>query len=379
MRIGVVIVCAGQGLRLGKGDKATLNLADKPLFYHTFCAFKGLKEISQIVLVLRKKNFSLAKQLICDRRLTLVEGGVRRRDSVGNGLGALGKNITHVLIHDGARPFASQKLIKRTIQTLGKSDAVICGVSCQDAIKSIGKDKVKATLSRSELVRIQTPQGFKKSLILKAYKALGKADVVDDAQAVELLGGKVKVIRGEANNIKITYPQDVKYAQTIIGADSYRIGLGFDVHRFSRDKKKLILADTLISSSLGLEAVSDGDVILHAVADGICGAAGLGDIGDYFPPQAAKSKGIRSKKILTTILADIKGKFLIDNIDITIMAEKPRLKAHKSKMIRSLKKIFGQIPINVKIKSKEGLDILGGVDSISCVAVVLVKQIFFHS
>ena len=81
-------------------------------------------------------------------------------------------------------------------------------------------------------------------------------------------------------------------------------------------------------------------MVLHAVADGICGAAGLGDIGDYFPPGAAKSKGIKSKKILATILADIKGKFIIDNIDITIMAEKPRLKNHKAKMVMALKKIL---------------------------------------
>ena len=125
---------------------------------------------------------------------------------------------------------------------------------------------------------------------------------------------------------------------------------------------------------MGLEAVSDGDVVLHAVADGICGAAGLGDIGDYFPPSAAKSKGIKSKKILATILADIKGKFIIDNIDITIMAQKPRLKIHKAKMTAALKKIFPQIPINVKIKSKEGLDILGGIDSISSVAAILLRK-----
>ena len=129
-----------------------------------------------------------------------------------------------------------------------------------------------------------------------------------------------------------------------------------------------------IYSSIGLEAVSDGDVVLHAIADGICGGCALGEIGDYFPPQDIKSKNIKSKKILDTILADTKDKFKIENIDITILAEKPQLSPHKKRMLGSLKKIFPKISINVKIKSKEGLDILGGRDSIACVAAVLVRK-----
>jgi len=379
MKIGIVIVCAGKGLRLKGGDKAALSLVGKPLFYRTFEAFKNIKEISQIVLVLRKSNFSLAKKLIKDKRLTLAQGGAKRKNSVYNGLRALNKNISHVLVHDGARPFVSSSLIGRVIKALKKNDAVICALSPKDAIKSIAKNKVKSTLDRAQLACVQTPQGFKKSLLLKAYRSLGKKDVVDDAQAVERLGQKVGVIKGQIDNIKITYPQDVKYARLLGAANGYRVGLGFDVHRFSRYKKKLILGGVVIPAAVGLEAVSDGDVILHAVADGICGAASLGDIGDYFPPQAARSKGISSKKIVNTVLADIKDKFIIQNIDISVIAQKPRLSSHKKRMLESLKKIFPQIVINVKIKSKEGLDILGGIDSIACVAVVLVKQIFFHS
>jgi 2-C-methyl-D-erythritol 2,4-cyclodiphosphate synthase len=188
------------------------------------------------------------------------------------------------------------------------------------------------------------------------------------------LGHEVKVVGGEVNNIKITYPQDVRYAQMLAESDSYRIGLGFDVHRFSRHKKKLILGGIVIPAPFGLEAVSDGDVVLHAVADGVCGAAGLGDIGDYFAPQNHKSKGIKSKKIVDTVLADIKNKFVIENIDITIIAQRPKLSPYKKQMLESLKKIFPQIAINVKIKSKEGLDILGGIDSIACVAAILLKK-----
>jgi len=152
----------------------------------------------------------------------------------------------------------------------------------------------------------------------------------------------------------------------------YRVGLGFDVHRISKRKKDLILGGVKILCSFGLIAVSDGDVVLHAVSDALCGAVGLGDIGDYFPPQAKASKGLNSRKIVEYILRKVKKNFRISNIDITIIAEKPKLISHKKKIVDSLKKILSISAVNLKIKSKEGLDILGSKNAISCIAVVLV-------
>ena len=374
MNVGVVIVCAGVGSRLGGGDKALLDLGGKPLFYRTYQAFKSVKKVNPIVLVLRKKNFSLARKLIKDKRLVLVEGGKKRKDSVYNGLRVLAKNIDYVLVHDGARPFVSGKLVLRVISALSKNKAVICAVACKDAVKKVKNSRVQGTLVRQELVSVQTPQGFNKDLLLKAYAGLGKKQVVDDAQAVEFLGEKVKVVKGEVNNIKITYPEDICYAQMLNGDLGYRVGLAIDIHRFSKRKKKLILAGASIPADVGLEAVSDGDVVLHAVADGICGACSLGDIGDYFPPAAKKSKGINSRKIVDVVLRDIKEKFTLENIDITVITERPKLAPHKRRMLDSLKKIFPQAAVNVKIKSKEGLDILGGKESMACMANVLVKR-----
>ena len=154
----------------------------------------------------------------------------------------------------------------------------------------------------------------------------------------------------------------------------YRVGLGFDVHRFSKKKRPLILGGVEIACDFGLEAVSDGDVLLHAISDAICGASSLGDIGDYFPPQAAQSKGLDSRKIVQFILKKIKNKFSIINIDATIITEKPRLSAHKRKILKSLREIFHLKTINVKIKSKEGLDILGSKKAISCLALAVVKK-----
>lgn len=153
-----------------------------------------------------------------------------------------------------------------------------------------------------------------------------------------------------------------------------RTGLGFDVHTFAKSKKPLILAGIKIASDLSLEAVSDGDVVLHAASDAICGACCLGDIGDYFDPQDKKSKGISSKEIVRTIFKKIRAGFEIVNMDITIIAQKPRLVSYKKQMLKTLRALFATSEVNVKIKSKEGLDILGGRNAIACFVSVLVKE-----
>ena len=150
----------------------------------------------------------------------------------------------------------------------------------------------------------------------------------------------------------------------------YKVGLGFDVHRLSKRKKNLILGGLKITSSFSLIAVSDGDVVLHAVSDALCGAVGLGDIGDYFSPQDKRSKGIDSKKILNFILKKVNKKYTIGNLDIVIVTDKPRLFPYKGKITKSLEKLLATTKINVKLKSKEGLNILGSKNSISCFAFV---------
>lgn len=153
---------------------------------------------------------------------------------------------------------------------------------------------------------------------------------------------------------------------------NYRVGFGFDVHRFSREKKPLVLGAVKIPCAHSLKAVSDGDVLLHAIADALCGACSLGDIGDYFPPSR-KYEGIDSKEIIKFILRAIGKKTRIINLDVIIVAEKPKLVAHKKNITESLKNIFHIQNINVKIKSKEGLHILGGKDAISCFALAYVE------
>jgi len=155
---------------------------------------------------------------------------------------------------------------------------------------------------------------------------------------------------------------------------SYKAGIGFDVHRKDSRKKGLVLGGVKITCPFGLSAVSDGDVLLHAVADSLCGAAGLGDIGDYFPPRAVSSKGLDSKDIIKFILKKIGKRSRIVNLDVIIVADKPPLLKYKARIVKSLKSILGAKDINVKIKSKEKTSILGGKNSISCFALCLLRK-----
>lgn len=220
--VGVVIVCAGKGKRIGV-DKAAIRLKNKPLFYHTYKLFKDIKEITQIVIVLRKNNFSLARKLIKDKRVNLVEGGVRRQDSVFAGLSRLDKNISYVLVHDGARPFTPRAVILEIIKNVKKYPAVICAVKSRDTLKSVRESFVKNTLDRNGVVMVQTPQAFKKDLILKAYKEFNHKNTFDDAQLFEFMKKKVKMVDGSYLNIKITYPHDMIFADAILRQRSVKL------------------------------------------------------------------------------------------------------------------------------------------------------------
>ena len=221
-KVGVVIVSAGKGKRLIKGDKATLRLSDKPLFCKALSTFKSIKGVEEIVLVLRKENFPLAKRHIKSKNIILAEGGAKRADSVSKGLSALSKDIEYVLIHDAARPFVTKKIILNMLKELKKYPAVICGLRCPDTLKLVRKSLVEKTLSREDVYLIQTPQGFRRKIIVSAYQRFrgknlvrSKTGLTDDAQMLEIIGKKVKVIPGELSNFKITYPQDLKLAKII--------------------------------------------------------------------------------------------------------------------------------------------------------------------
>lgn len=208
MKNAVIIVAAGSGKRMG-ADKAVMSINGKPLFYYSCLSVLKLKEVSQVVLVIKPKHFNLVKTLF-GSRIGFISGGKERNDSVANGLSLLRPEITHVLVHDAARPFTSQAVFKNVLKGLRSDSAVICGIFAQDTVKLVRRGVIIQTLPRNEIFLAQTPQGFEKCLLLKAYKNLKNPKATDDAQVVQLFGKKIKVVEGSRNNIKITFKEDVK-------------------------------------------------------------------------------------------------------------------------------------------------------------------------
>ncbi len=214
MKVGAVIVCAGQGRRLGQ-PKAGFLLEGKPLFYYSIKVFLKIAQIKQIVLVLQKKHFKLAERFIKDQKIFLAEGGALRSQSVANGLAKIREELDYVLIHDCARTFINKKIVKSIIDNLKIYPAVIPGLKITDTLKEVRTEKVKKTLKRDSIFSIQTPQGFRKDLIKKAYNNKKRSKVTDSAQLMEKIGQKIKVVEGLRFNFKVTYPQDIQLARKL--------------------------------------------------------------------------------------------------------------------------------------------------------------------
>ena len=223
MKFAAILACAGRGRRLkSDGDKAFVRIKGIPLFYYSYNIFKQIDGIGQIAIVARAKYFSFIRSYIKDKRLLLVEGGARRQDSVYRGVLAVDKTIDYVLIHDGARPFINRAMIEQIKNLVLKFKAVTFAVKVNDALKEVEKGFIKHTLSRDNLWFVQTPQAFKRELLIKAYDKFKESPVYDDTQLVESMGRRIKVLAGSVLNMKITYPDDLCLAKAILRIKNIR-------------------------------------------------------------------------------------------------------------------------------------------------------------
>lgn len=220
MNLGAVLVCAGRGERLKAGvDKAFVFLDKIPVFFYGFRVLTRLS-ISQIAVVSREEHFSLIKEYAgkTDFKggVLPVKGGLRRQDSVFNGISSLDKSVEYVIVHDGARPFVDEDKITRLIHSVKGYSAATFGIPEREAIKKVEDSMIEKTLERKGVYRIQTPQIFRKEPLLRAYGRFSGEDVYDETELLERMGEKIKVVMGDIFNIKITYPEDLALAGAII-------------------------------------------------------------------------------------------------------------------------------------------------------------------
>ena len=362
-----IILAGGESKRFNsKIPKAYHLYKGKPLLLHSVDKAKNYAKFSKIVLVINKSHKSYIAKLKI-KNIKIIIGGKTRAESAYKALVSIKSyKIRNVLIHDAARPNFSLKLLDKLNKELKSSDCVIPAIQTTDTIKYKFLDKVK-NLKRENIYLIQTPQAFNYKKLYKLQKSKD-IEITDDASLFVNAGKKIKIINGEINNNKITINSDIK----INGLIKY--GLGFDVHRLIPNKK-LYLGGIKIPSSLGTLGHSDGDPVLHAVTDAILGACSLGDIGEKFSDKNKKFKNIRSTILLSEIIKQTENNgYLINNLDINIITQKPKIQKYKKQITNCIAKICRISPtqINIKGKTTEKLGVIGKEKAIACEVIASV-------
>ena len=364
-----IILAGGESKRFNSNTPKPYHLyKGKPLLLHSIDRIRNYGKFDKIVLVINKKHKAYIKKLRI-KGLKIIIGGKTRAESAYKGLKSIKSyNIKNVMIHDAARPNFSLKLLEKLNKELKSNDCVIPAIQCTDSVKQKSLNRI-INLKRENIYLVQTPQAFNYNKLYKLQNNKG-AEVTDDANLFVKAGKNIKIIKGEINNNKITVNSDIKINNSI------NYGLGFDVHRLIPNKK-LYLGGIKIPSLLGTLGHSDGDPVLHAITDAILGACNMGDIGEKFSDKNKKFKNIRSTVLLSKIIEQVKNKgFLVNNIDINIIAEKPKIQKYKKKIVNCIAKICKILPtqINVKGKTTEKLGVIGKEKAIACEVIVSVIE-----
>lgn len=388
--LAIVVVAAGRGSRAGDGiPKQYRSLAGKPLLAHTLDALMRTAPGATVLPVIHKDDLDLYRSSAAPFEANPnlahpVYGGATRQASARLGLEALAAqkyapNI--VLIHDAARLFVSDTLIRRAIAAAKTHGAAIPGVTLFDTIKEIDSEGfVTATPPRQRLRAVQTPQAFRFDLILAAHRAAaagGVLDLTDDATVAEWAGHRVHVFAGEEINMKVTTPKDVSVAEARLlgGLTDIRTGQGYDVHAFGPGGH-VWLGGVKIAHDHGLVGHSDADVLSHAITDALLGALADGDIGSHFPPSDPQWRGAASRIFLASAAAKVRSRGgAISHIDATVVCERPKLGPHRDAIRESIAEIV-EIPLDrvaVKATTSERLGFTGREEGIASLAIATIR------
>jgi len=361
MSLFLIILAAGDSKRLKSNTpKPYHEINNKTLLEHSIDAFKDFNKIKKIVVVYNVKDKKYLSKITL-KNIIKIKGGKTRQASVFKALKKIKKmNCKKVIIHDAARPFPPKTLIIKLLSKLKNNDAVIPIIKTNDATKRANENIIFKNIQRNSLRFAQTPQGFTYKKIYEKHKANENLTFDDDSALFTEVNEKVVAINGSKINLKITDKEDLDISRSLKKGKTY-VGIGFDVHRLVK-KRKLYLGGVKIPFPLGLKGHSDADPVLHALIDSLLGACRLGDIGKLFSNKDKKYKNIRSTILLKKVVEIIKSqKFSINNIDINIIAQEPKIKKYSKKMIQTISKLCKINPdqINIKGKTTEKIGLIG--------------------
>jgi 2-C-methyl-D-erythritol 4-phosphate cytidylyltransferase/2-C-methyl-D-erythritol 2,4-cyclodiphosphate synthase len=401
-RVGAIIPAAGQARRFGSAEnKIWATLGGRSVLEWTLAAFSAHPQIACVALVANPEELDRVRAAAApfNKVTAVTAGGATRTASVRNGLEALPADLDLVLVHDAARPLVSASLIDRIIAATLTVGAAVPGLPLSDTVKRVDAEGlVHSTVPRalavegatlSGLTAVQTPQGARISLLRAAYAHSDSTPMepTDEASLIEAFGAPVAVVPGDPANIKITRQEDLAIAERL-GAQTpgnvrfpeIRTGFGYDVHAFSPPSsgRRLFLGGVEIPHDRGLEGHSDADVLLHAVCDALLGAASLGDIGLLFPNTDDAYKGISSLRLLAVVSQRLaQAGWRVVNIDVTVVAEAPKLLPHREAIQRAMAECLGIRPdrISIKATTAEKLGFVGRREGIECSSVATIQAI----
>ena len=361
MSLFLILLAGGDGKRLKSHTPKQFQVVNNAtLLEHSLNAFKGFREIKKTIIVYNNKHKKYIKNINFKNVIKII-GGKNRQESAFAALNKIkNMNCKKVLIHDAARPHPSKNLIKNIIGKLKNHSAVVPVLEVTDATKRINKNLIFKNIKRNNLRLAQTPQGFDFKKIYYKHLINQGYSFDDDSSMFTKDNEKVLTIKGSRKNLKITDNEDLNIYKSLLKGKIY-YGIGFDIHKLVKNKK-LYLGGINIPFKFGLKGHSDGDSVTHAIIDSLLGASNLGDIGKLFSDKEKKNKSIRSTLLLKNVIELLSSKkILINNIDVNIITEKPKISKYSHKMIKTLSKIckIKVNQINIKGKTSEKMGLIG--------------------
>ena len=380
MKISAIICAAGRGDRAGFGrNKLLVPLHGAPALFHTLEKF-DIPQIDEVIVTCSPADREEIAALCAPFGYNITEGGATRTESVYNALKCCTGDI--VLIHDGARPYVARDAIENCIACVKANRSGICAVPVTDTVAISEGGKISNVPDRSSLFSLQTPQGFFAADIKRAYELAindGKS-YTDDSAVFRAYIGAPTLCEGSRDNIKLTFRSDfAREYPAINAAAGQAIGIGVDVHAFGREQNFVTLCGVKVPHSCGLIAHSDGDAPVHAVMDALLSAAGLKDIGHYFPDSDKRYSGADSMELLKRVVALIGERgFKPLDISVTLRAEAPRLAPHIAEMKANLAAATGlnESDVGVSAGTTEKLGFVGRGLGIEAAAVALLERTY---
>lgn len=376
MTTAVIVVAAGSGTRLASPlPKAFVAVGGVPMLQHVLTSLSQWSRWDSMVLVVPEGYEAPARALAKSMdSVSVVVGGATRGDSVQQGLAALPPETTHVLIHDAARALMPESVFDRVLDALeAGASGVIPHVPVVDTLVRVESSRTEGGVDRDELGAVQTPQGFDVDALKQAY-TLATQGFTDDAAVLRSAGHEVVGVDGDPRGFKITYPDDVLRAESLLGSPSTPlVGVAVDVHQFD-SAEPLHLAGVEWPGEKGLSGHSDGDAVLHAIVDAILQAAGLGDLGTHFGSSRPEFAGANSRVFLGHTLEMLKNHGLqVSSVSVQVVAESPKIGPRRQE-IESVLTILVGAPVSVSATTTDGVGFTGRGEGLLAIATAVLRR-----